>query len=48
MIVCVDFDNILNNLTEKTIELYNSNNNKKKRSVAHSVFFVYTIHQRKI
>ena len=29
MIIAVDYDNILNNLTEKTLELYNSNNNKK-------------------
>lgn len=28
MIICVDFDNVLNNLTEKTIELYNSNSDK--------------------
>lgn len=28
MIVCVDFDNILNNLTEKTLELYNARNDK--------------------
>lgn len=28
MIIAVDFDNILNNLTEKTIEFYNSHNGK--------------------
>lgn len=28
MIVACDFDNLLNNLTEKTIELYNKQNNK--------------------
>lgn len=28
MIIAVDFDNVLNNLTEKTIELYNSNSGK--------------------
>lgn len=28
MIICVDIDNILNNLTEKVIEVYNTRNNK--------------------
>ena len=28
MIIAIDYDNILNNLTEKTIELYNTQNNK--------------------
>ena len=28
MIICVDIDGVLNNLMEKTLELYNTRNNK--------------------